>query len=226
MRRLILFCAAFHLFLTAAFAAPCYGTKMPEKGGFFGGAQTHVILKRYLEDGHGKVRSSQQFLLLSYGITGWLSLDLKGGAGNIKQRPITSGEIDYSSSFAGGYGLRLKVYEAQKSAVVFGFQHISVHPQKTHLGGTKHAAILDDWQFSLLASHGVGGLLPYAGVKWSRLDYIHKVEEDRKRRMSDLTKDIGVVIGCDVPLGQKIWLNLEGQFLDTQAFAVSLNFGF
>jgi len=213
-------------FVSSAYAAPCYGTRMPKAKELFGGTQSHVIFKRYLEEGWGEIRSTQYFLMFSYGIFDWLSLDLKGGAGNIKQRPPASDEIDYSSSFAGGYGLRLKFYDSKKSSMVFGFQHISVHPQKTHLGRVKHAAILDDWQFSLLASREVMGLTAYAGAKWSRLDYIHKVEEDRKRRMSDLTKDTGLVVGCDIPLGEKFWFNLEGQLIDTEALSLSLNYSF
>ncbi len=226
MRRFLLITLFLLFFISPAYAAPCYGTKMPQAKELFGGTQSHLIFKRYLEDGRGEIRSTQYFLMFSYGIFDWLSLDLKGGAGNIKQRPPASDETDYSSSFAGGYGVRLKFYDSGTSKMVFGFQHISVHPQKTHLGRVKHAAILDDWQFSLLASRDLAGITPYAGIKWSRLDYIHKVEEDRKRRMSDLTKDVGLVVGCDIPLSKKFWLNLEGQFIDTEACSVSLHYGF
>lgn len=31
-----------------------------------------------------------------------MSIDLKGGAGNIKQHPVGSDEIDYPANFAGG----------------------------------------------------------------------------------------------------------------------------
>ena len=36
--------------------------------------------------------------------------------------------------------------------MVLGFQHISIHPHKSHQNGIKRKAVLDDWQFSLLAS--------------------------------------------------------------------------
>jgi hypothetical protein len=226
MRNLILSLALSFSLITLAQAAPCYGTKMPKEREFFSGAQTHVIFKRYLEDDFGKVRSTQYFFLLSAGLYDWLSLDLKVGAGNIKQRPATSDEIDYSSSFSGGYGFRLKWYEKDKSRAVFGFQHISVHPRKTRLGEVKHRAILDDWQASLLVSRDLARITPYLGLKWSRVDYIHKIEETRKRRMSDLTKDLGAVFGIDFVLNEKAWVNLEGQLFDMQACAVSLNFSF
>ncbi len=208
------------------YAAPCYGTKMPKKKEFFAGAQTHSIFKCYLEDEFGKVRSTQYFITLSYGVCDWFSIDLKGGAGNIKQHPVGSDEVDYASNFAGGYGLRLKFYDKENIRMVFGFQHISVHPKSTHLGDAKNQAILDDWQWSLLLSYSFKKIMPYLGTRWSRVDYIHVVGDQRKRRMSDATKSIGLIYGVDIPLSKKIWLNLEGSSLDSDAFACSINYSF
>ncbi|MDD4980509.1 MAG: hypothetical protein PHC54_04460 [Candidatus Omnitrophica bacterium] len=214
---------------------------MPEKKEFFTGVQTHTIFKRYLENEYGKVRSFQNFLLLSYGVYDWLSIDLKGGAGNIKQRPTTSDEVDYRTGFAGGYGLRLRLYDKGNLKMVFGFQHISVHPKSTHLGTVKNQAILDDWQASLLVSYDFSRksgippsikqwagkkFTPYLGTRWSRIDYIHTVAGDKKRKMSDRTKSIGLILGLDLPLTQKTWVNLEGQLFDSEAVAFSLNYSF
>ncbi len=221
-----LFGVIYSLLVSPVYSAPCYGTKLPAKGEFFGGVQSHTLFKRYLKDDYGKIRSAQYFLQISYGVFDWLAIDLKGGAGNIKQHPVGSDEVDYNSSFAGGYGVRFKFYDAERIKLVLGFQHISVHPESTHLGSTKHKAVLDDWQVSFLASYAFSRITPYLGVKWSRVDYIHWVEEDRKREMSDLTKDIGLVLGFDLPLTRRTWINLEGQFLDGEALAFSLNFSF
>ncbi len=226
MRKIVAFFFLGLSFTSICYAAPCYGTKMPNAKEFFLGAQNYTILKRYLENDFGKIRSTQDFLLLSYGVFDWLSLDLKGGAGNIKQHPVASDEIDYPSAFAGGYGFRLKVYESGGIKSVFGFQHISVHPQEINIGDVKHESILDDWQFSFLVSSSLAKITPYIGAKWSRADYIHRVDDNRKRRMSDLTKNIGLILGLDVPIAKQIWINLEGQFLDSQAFAFSLNYAF
>lgn len=208
------------------YAAPCYGTKMPDRNKFFLGAENYTIFKRYLEDNYGKVRSKQNFLLLSYGVFDWMSVDLKAGAGNIKQHPVGSDEIDYPSDFDGGYGFRLKFYNTEKVDLVCGFQHISVHPKSVHIGQTRNKAILDDWQFSVLCSYTAGRITPYLGSQWSRVDYIHWVEGERKRRMSDLTKGIGLVCGMDLALTERIWVNLETQFFDSEALAFSLNYGF
>ncbi|MDD4939322.1 MAG: hypothetical protein PHE18_00935 [Candidatus Omnitrophica bacterium] len=199
---------------------------MPAKKQFFSGVQTHTIFKRYLEGEYGKVRSFQNFLLLSYGIYDWLSIDLKGGAGNIKQRPTNSDEVDYSTGFAGGYGFRVKIFDRDKIKSVFGFQHISVHPESTDLGGTKHGAVLDDWQVSLLFSREFTKITPYIGARWSRVDYIHWIEEDRKRAMSDLTKSAGLILGFDMPLTNNTWANLEGGLLDGEEVSFSFNIKF
>ena len=226
-RILIIFFIIQLLFLTGkTYAVPCYGTRMPQKGEYFGGFQTHVIFERELEDGFGTARSRQHFFQLSYGVFDWLSIDLKGGAGNIKQHPIGSTEIDYPSSFAGGYGFRIRILNQEKIKAVFGFQHISVHPRSVRLDGERNQAVLDDWQTSLLASYEFSKITPYIGAKFSRVDYIHWVDGNRKRRMSDLTKTIGLVCGFDLDLTEKTWLNLEGQFFDGEAASISFNFKF
>ena len=226
MKFFILFISLFFCLPLTSFAAPCYGTKMPGQGEFFGGFETHSILKRDLEAEYGKLRSNQHFLRISYGIWDWLSLDLKVGAGNIKQHPVNSDEIDYNSSFAGGYGFRIKFCDWKKIKIAIGFQHISIHPKSVRLEGVKQSSILDDWQVSFLTSYDFSKITPYLGIKFSRVDYIHRIEEDRKRKMSDLTKSTGLVCGLDIILTEKMWLNLEGQFLDSQALACSFNFKF
>ncbi len=207
-------------------AAPCYGTKMPQRNKFFAGVQNYTVFKRYLKDNYGKLRSMQDFLQVSYGVFDWLSIDLKGGAGNIKQHPVGSDEIDYSTNFAGGYGFRMKLYEREKVKLTWGFQHISVHPKSVHLGDDKNKAVLDDWQFSALGSYSFSKITPYIGTRLSRMDYIHWVREGRKVKLSDLTKSVGLILGMDFSLTDKIWINLEGQFFDSEALAFSLNYSF
>jgi len=226
MRSALLSLAAIALFFCPAYAAPCYGTKMPAKKEIFAGLQNHIVFKRYLKDDNGKLRSLQNFLLLSWGVFDWFSLDLKGGAGDIKQRPVGSDEIRYATNFSGGYGFRLRLYEKEKTKAVFGFQHISVHPSSRSANGVKNKAVLDDWQFSVLASYDVWKLTPYVGTRWSRVDYIHWTDGNRKREKSDRTKEVGLIFGCDIPVTEKIWVNLEGQWLDSEACAVSVNYKF
>jgi len=212
--------------LSSTYAAPCYGTKFPEKNKIFMGLQSYSVFKRYLENGNGKLRSQQEFLLLSYGLLNWLSVDLKGGAGYIKQHPSGSDELDYPTFLGGGYGFRVKLYDKQNSKMVFGFQHISVHPHTISVEGIKHKAVLDDWQFSLLASYDFKKITPYFGTGWSRLDYIHWTDDNRNRVKSDLGKSVGLIAGCDLPISEKFWFNLEGQFFDSEALTCSVNYSF
>lgn len=222
--RLLLFCISIALFSASVQAAPCYGTRMPGKYRTICGAQSYYLQKRYLEHSHGKVRSLQHFLLASYGIFDWLCIDLKVGGGNIKHFPVRANKLEYTTSFAGGYGVRLKLYDNYKIRSVLGFQHISVHPRKVYANDAKNRAILDDWQFSLLASYDISRFTPYVGTRWSRVDYIHWANDDRQRRMSEKSKSYGLIVGCDIDLIKDMWLNFEAQSFDSQAFAVSINY--
>lgn len=213
---------------TSLNAAPSYGTGMLDKRQAVIGTETYTLFDRDLEDSQGCIRSLQHFFLLSYGVFDWLTIDLKGGAGYIKQNPANAAELDYPTSFAGGYGFRIKLYENENHSLraVFGFHHISVHPRSIRVNGTKRRAILDDWQTELLFSKDMFGTTPYLGTKWSRVDYIHWENGTRKRRMSDLTRSIGLIAGIDIPLTQEVSLNLEGHFMDEKAFSAAFLYSF
>jgi hypothetical protein len=199
---------------------------MPEKKHFFIGLQSYSVFKRSLENDYGKISSLQNFLLLSYGVLDWLSIDLKGGSGNIKQHHQSGDELKYATYLGGGYGLRLRLYNSDKTKVIFGFQHISIHPYTVSIDSSKHKAVLDNWQFSLLASREFSKLTPYLGAVWSRMDYIYWIDTNRKLEKSDLNKSAGLIIGMDIPLSKKLWFNVEGQFFDETSVAGSLNFAF
>jgi len=223
-----IFFVLFLFLLSSSFceSAPSYGTKQPEKSQIFIGAQTYSILERKLEQEHGEVSSLQHFINISYGIFDWLSLDLKGGAGNIKQKPDIGNEIVYPSYMSGGYGFRIKLYENPKTKYVFGFQHISVHPYSQKVDETKHKAVLDDWQLSFLGSIKTSKITPYLGFRWSRTDYIHWVNDERNRKKSDLTNSIGIIAGGDIKINERTWINIEGQFIDAKAFSIGMHFNF
>ena len=209
-----------------AHAAPAYGTRMPEQKQFFGGLQTYTVFNRDLENDYGSMHSLQDFFLISYGVFDWLSLDLKGGAGDIRQRGGPGQDINYRTFLGGGYGFRLKLYDHDDTRAVFGFQHISIHPHSIMVGAVKHKAVLDDWQFSALISHDVFHLTPYIGTRWSWMNQIHWTDGVSKVEKSDLGKSVGLIAGLDIPLTKKTWINVEGQFFDATAVAGSINFAF
>ena len=218
----LVFCLAFPV---VSHAAPIYGSKMPKQKQVFLGLQSYSVFNRNLDKDYGKLRSQQEFLLISYGVYDWLSLDLKGGFGDIKQRG-TAQDIDYSTALAGGYGFRLRLYEQEQTKVIFGFQHISVHPHSLWVGALRNKAVLDDWQFSALVSHDFKHFTPYIGTRWSWMNEIHWVDHTRKMEKSDLGEGVGLIIGMDLPLSKKVWFNVEGQFFDATAVAGSINFAF
>jgi hypothetical protein len=226
MKRMILILLICFCLVGQSYGAPCYGVRLPQKKQIFMGLQSYSVLKRDLEKDYGRLRSQQEFLLLSYGVFDWLAIDLKGGFGDIKQHNRLGSDLDYSTYLGGGYGFRVRILNGQKLKAVFGFQHISVHPHSEDVEGSKHKAVLDDWQFSLLAGYDCRFLSPYIGARWSRMDNIHWIDGNRKREKSDLDKSTGLIIGTDIPFGKKFWLNVEGQFLDATAVAASLNFAF
>ena len=226
MRKILLGFLIYLCLYGPGYAAPCYGPKMPQRNHFFVGGQAYAVFKRPLKDGYGKIRSLQNFFLLSYGVFDWLSIDLKAGAGNIKQRPETGSAINYPTYLGGGYGFRLRLYNRGKIKVVFGFQHISVHPHTVSVDGSKNKTVLDDWQFSLLASREFSKVTPYIGTRWARMNNIHWLNGNRKLEKPDSGKTVGLIIGADIPISKRIWLNTEGQFFDTTALAASINFAF
>ena len=59
-----------------------------------------------------------------------------------------------------------------------------------------------------------------------RMDYINWVDSVRNRVKSSPSKSLGVVAGLDIPISEKFWINIEGQFIEVKAFATSLNFRF
>ncbi len=227
MRRLIVGIAAVWGFTIAgAYAAPAYGTRMPEKNRLAAGLQYYTLLHRDLEYDSGTLRSQQEFLLLSYGVTDWLSVDLKGGVGNIRQRPQDADTLRYPTFLGGGYGFRVRAFARGPFKAVCGFQHISIHPYSIDVGPFKHKAVLDDWQFSALGSYSLGRLTPYLGGRWSRADYIHWVDGVRNRVKSTAGKSLGLIAGMDIAVTPRVWLNLEAQAFDSTAFAASVNYAF
>ncbi len=209
---------------TLSYAAPTLGPAMPRQKEVFMGVQDYSVFNRTLEEQYGKMRSQQEFALFSYGVLDWLSLDLKGGAGSVRQRGGPVGNIKYTTYLAGGYGFRLKFYDAHNSKLIGGFQHISVHPYDyKSFHGSKNKVVLDDWQFPLLLAHDFTCVRPYVGVRWSWMNQIHWKDDVRKLEKS---KGTGLIVGTDIPLSKRVWINLEGQFFDTTAASGSLNFSF
>jgi len=207
---------------TNSYAAPCYGTSMPEQYKWNWGFSSNFLAERKLKDGEGEIRSYQYFVLGSFGVTNWFCLDGKIGFGDIKQSPPYDEKIEYGTSFAGGYGFRLKIYENQtwdlRSTV--GFHHISVHPHSKIIDGVKNRGVLDDWQGEIIVSKRIKNFVPYIGCEISRIDYIHWRDDLRKRKKSDV--EAGLVAGIDIYVTKNIFLNVESKFFDEKSLSADV----
>ncbi len=227
MRHIIFMVMLFLIFPVVSMAAPAYGTKMPHKGEVFGGLQHYAILDRDLNKDHGNLRSQQDHVLLSYGVTDWFSLDLKWTRGDITHIDQDGTRIKYDHPlWGGGYGFRARLYEKGPVKVVSGFQHISVHPRTVKRNGEKNNAILDDWQGSALVSYAFKKVTPYTGMRYGTTDYLHRLNNDADRVYSPESRRFDAVLGMDIPLTPKAWLNIEGAFGAGEAIATGVNFKF
>ena len=211
-----------------AFAAPAYGTHMPEKKHWTCGLEGSFIIDRNLDNDEGGTDSNRYFFTCSYGIFSWLSFDGKIGAGDVDwNRTMGSNDMNYSTNFAGAYGFRIKGFENERFGIksVAGFQHISVHPDPKNQDGNKNESIIDEWQGSALISKDIGDFVPYLGGRYVTVDFIRRTNEvDRKRIKSE--RNFGLIIGLDYWLNERTKINLEGALLDGEEVAVGFTCDF
>lgn len=227
MRRIFILLSFFLISQFRIYAAPAYGTDMPHKGGITMGYQANLVFNHKLSDSRGSIKSSQHFLDLSYGVYDWFTFDGKMGVGDIIQNGGCLPKIPYDSYLGGGYGFRVLLLDnpKDKTRVVFGFHHISIHPHCKKLDGNKYEALLDDWQFSVLGSKDFGIINPYLGLKVSRFDLVYKVNhKDRKRRPPYYYA--GPIAGCNVRLKDNISLNVEGRFIDENSLSAGVYYSY
>lgn len=198
-----------------ACAVPTYGTEMPDKGKGDVGYQSHIIFRRDMNGSNGHLNSTQHYLDISYSPLDWLSLDGKIGIGDLYRNGGNHPKVNFNYGFAGGYGFRVKVLDDAMNRIktVVAFHHISVHPPAKNIENNKYQAIVDDWEFSLVASRAIGVFTPYAGGVVGFNDLITWTNEiDRKVRLP--LSCGGVVTGCSVRVTKDISINVESHFID------------
>lgn len=215
----LLFLSVYH---GCASAIPTFGTLMPEKGKYQGGARGDFIFDRDFKD-FDEAGTSAYHYTASYGFTDWFALDGMIGLGDVVSELTGEKEIRHHFGFSGGYGFRAKLYEKKNHNLnwVAGFQHMSTHPPNEYYAGRQRDIIWDEWQFSTTASLGVWRFTPYCGLKWSFAYLIYKIDHDRHRRLSN-GPPVGLVVGTDFKILDYIHLNAEGRFFDE----TGLNAGF
>lgn len=222
---LILFFSLF--FPSRLYAAPTYGPNMPEKGKIVMGYQNNIVFKHLLDDSYGKIKSTQDFLDLSYGVYDWFSFDGKLGVGDATHEGASFGKVAYGYSFAGGYGFRIKLMDnaKYKTKAALGFHHISVHEQDKVINGDKYESFLDDWQVDLTVSRNFGKIGPFIGVKASKFDMVYNINHGgRKRRPPKHWA--GVVAGFGIDLREDISVKVEGHFIDETSLSSGIYYEF
>ena len=81
-------------------------------------------------------------------------------------------------------------------------------------------------EFALVISKEIGDFVPYCGVKHSKVEM--EIPENSLTYQIDMENEdnLGVFVGFDFLIQETSSLNLEGRFLDEQAFSITFNFGF
>jgi len=205
-------------------AAPTYGTHMPEKRHYTLGLEGNFILDRNLDNDQGGTSGDRYFLTVSYGIFSWLSFDGKIGVGDVEWHRTHADDLNYNANFAGAYGFRIKGYENKEWGVksVAGFQHISVHPDPKNQGNIKHETIIDEWQGSVIVSKDIGSFVPYLGARYGTLDFL-KWENEKDRERTHSEKYYGAIVGLDYWLDKRTRINMEGAFFDGEEIAIGIS---
>lgn len=219
-------CLLLLLLPAVCYAAPIYGPDMPKRGQWYIGFETNLVFERDMHKGLGEAESNQYFYNTSYGVYDWLSFDGKLGVGDTEFDTVETGHLDFDSGFAGAYGLRFRIYndESKKVKAIFGFQHISAHPPHETVNDVKYTAIWDEWQFSLLISKAYGRFEPYLGLKASQLYLIRKDNVEKSWSWNGSEDHFGVVLGSHIDLSENLYINVDGRFIDENAFSTALTY--
>ncbi len=210
-------------------AAPSNGTRFPLKHKVELGYEYNMMFERQMDRQYGDLSSQNHFYTVSFGVFDWLSLDGKIGIGDVTQKNSDHlPRLEYNTGFAGGYGLRLRVFEYKRYGIraIAGFQHISVHPQDRSIDDDKYESFLDDWQVSGLVAKDFKFLTLYAGLKGSDCEIVYKLNKhDKKRRFSEY--HIGLASGAEIYLfDNKARFSIEGRFFDETALSASASYLF
>lgn len=209
------------LFTQNVSAIPSEGNFLPSLHKTIWGVQFNNIFRRDFNKVEGKASTTQYFIKASYGITERFFLDGKVGVGNVSFERDDGLDLDFSTGFAGGYGLRYIVYENQKKKIksIFGFQHVSAHPFKDTVNNVEHRIIWDEWQGTWLFIKEYEKADLYFGPQYSTAQLKYKVDDLRRRLKSE--DSWGMLVGGNYKIDKNISINAEARFFDEWA----LNFG-
>lgn len=84
----------------------------------------------------------------------------------------------------------------------------------------------EEFEIALVISKEIGSFVPYCGVKHSKVEM--EIPENSLTYQIEMENEdnLGVFVGFDLLVKEDSSLNLEGRFLDDQAFSIVFHFGF
>lgn len=227
MGRIIIIAVSILLsFSLNAMAIPSEGNFLPDAHKTIWGLQYNNIFLRDFNKVEGKGMTKQYFLKASYAVTERFFLDGKIGQGSIRFKRNDDVDLDFSSSFAGGYGFRYLVFQSEYSGwkSIFGFQHISCHPFKDTVAGVNYRVIWDEWQGTWLFIKEWEKTALYFGPQYSATQLKYKVDNFRRRLK---TEDYwGLLLGGEYRFMKKTSINVEVRVLDEWAINTGISYKF
>lgn len=207
------------------YAVPIKGPYFLKNRQFEAGFESNIVLRRDIDDIATKIKSSQFFYCMSYGLFDWLNIEGKFGTGDVAGDQYSSQKFYYNYNWGGGYGLRIKAYENKKVKFILGCHHISIHPDANkNTDSRTHKAILDETQFDATAGLKGERFSPYLGVKAGLCRLIRRIDTERATLRSE--ENYGFALGFDYMLKNNLRLNAESRFVDEYALTCGLNYIF
>ncbi|MCG2712631.1 MAG: hypothetical protein L6416_09975 [Candidatus Omnitrophica bacterium] len=209
-----------------AMAIPSEGNFLPASSKTIWGFQFNNIFSRGFNKAEGKGTTKQYFLKASYALTERFFLDGKIGMGSISFKRNDGTDLDFSSGFAGGYGLRYLVYQDEQRALksIVGFQHISCHPFKDTINDEIHRVIWDEWQGTWLFIKEWKKTALYFGPQYSAAQLKYKVDGFRRRLKAE--DSWGLMIGGNYRFMKKASISAEIRVIDEWAINTGICYKF
>ncbi|MCD6402289.1 hypothetical protein J7L36_00320 [bacterium] len=238
MKKLLILVIGLSLILISnSIKAASVGGKQPEQGKFKIGFEYNLITEKDLTgsppiSGGIKLTESNQYLAkIEYGI---LSSDIYKWSGFVKlgaaDRESETADVKYPFDEEFAYGIGSK-FSHNFDLCTLGIEAQYFFLEDTSM--TKSGSIYSfedwkEWQISLFAMKDFEFenfiLTPYLGIKYSDL----KADGKGGTWEGDVEADenFGVFLGLDLGLTENISLDLEGRFIDEEAFTVGLSYNF
>ena len=209
-----------------AVAIPSEGNFLPALRKTIWGFQFNKIFLRDFNKIEGEGMTKQYFLKASYALTERFFLDGKIGLGSIKFKRNDGTDLDFSSGFAGGYGLRYLVYQNNRKGwkSIFGFQHVSCHPFKDMVNDVNHRIIWDEWQSTWLFIKEWKKAALYFGPQYNLAQLKYKVDENRRRLKAE--DSWGLLFGGNYRFMKKASISAEIRVLDEWAINTGICYKF